>query len=60
MQAYAKAPDQFGGKTMDSDKLEAKENFIKENSKQFMDDKWTLGIKQRLGNLVKFKIVKSD
>lgn len=45
---------------MDSDKLEAKENFIKEDSKQFMNDKWTLGIIQRLGNLVKFKIVKSD
>lgn len=41
---------------MQSDKLEAEENLIKENSKQFMDDKWTLGISQRFCSWLNLKL----
>lgn len=42
---------------MQSDKVETEEISIKANPKQFMDDKWTLGITQRLGNWLNLKLL---
>lgn len=57
MQVYAKAPDQFWGKTQTQTNQKQRKFFIKENLKKFTNNKWTLGIIQRFGTWLNLKFL---